>query len=109
MREKNVNDGMPFEKALEKLESIVARMEEGELTLDEMVKYYEEGNRLSKLCSTRLKSFEKKIEILSRDDGKGGQWQEFDPESGKRVSTATINTDADSQECGEDNNEDSLF
>ncbi len=106
MTEKNAKEEMPFEKALEQLENIVARMEEGELSLDDMIKYYEEGNRLSKLCAARLKSFEKKIEILSRDDGRDGQWQEFDPESGKRLSPVN---DGKAPVDGEESEEDSLF
>ena len=104
MSEKNVGSDLPFEKALEQLESIVSKMEEGELSLDEMIRYYEEGSRLSKLCAAKLQSFEKKIEILSRDDGKEGVWRDFDPESGKRLSTA-----AENPEENDDPEKDSLF
>ncbi|MBN1863414.1 MAG: exodeoxyribonuclease VII small subunit [Victivallales bacterium] len=69
---------LPFEKALERLEEIVAQMEDGKLSLDQMMKFYEEGQALSGICSARLKSIEKKIEIL-RDKGGGEKaWENFD-------------------------------
>jgi exodeoxyribonuclease VII small subunit len=53
-----------FEKSLERLEEIVARMESGELSLDDMINHFEEGSKLVKQCSTRLTEVEKKIEKL---------------------------------------------
>lgn len=101
---------MPFEKALEKLEDIVDKMEEGELPLDEMIKNFENGNKLSRHCAQKLKSFEKKIEILTREDSSGGQWDEFDPDSGKRNTTyAEPETENQSEEDSDDYEEDSLF
>ena len=43
-----------FEKALEKLEGIVANMESKKLSLDEMMKAYEEGKKLSDFCAKKL-------------------------------------------------------
>ena len=69
---------LPFEKALERLEVIVAQMEEGKLALDAMMKFFEEGQALAGICSAKLKSIEKKIEIL-RDKGGGEKaWENFD-------------------------------
>ncbi len=59
---------MKFENALEKLEEIVKKLEEGELALDDSLKMFEEGVNLSKLCSTRLDAAERKIEILMKND-----------------------------------------
>lgn len=60
-----------FEEALEKLEKIVEDLEGGELSLEESMQRYEEGIRLSKLCSKRLEEAKKKIELLVKsDDGK---------------------------------------
>ena len=62
---------LKFEEALEKLEKIVEHLEGGELSLDESMKHYEEGIRLSKLCSKRLEEAKKKIELLLKsEDGK---------------------------------------
>ncbi len=57
---------IPFEKAIEKLEKIVADLESGEVSLEEALKKYEEGVKLSQVCQERLSQAEKKIEILSR-------------------------------------------
>lgn len=56
-----------FEKDLEKLEEIVAALEEGELSLDDALKRFEEGIKLAKRCEKALSEAEKKIEILTRN------------------------------------------
>jgi len=62
---------LKFEEALGKLEKIVEDLEGGELSLEESMKRYEEGIRLSKLCSKRLEEAKKKIELLLKsEDGK---------------------------------------
>ena len=53
-----------FEKALERLEEIATAMESGDLGLEKMVAAFEEGQKLVKLCSSRLNEVEKKIEML---------------------------------------------
>ena len=53
-----------FEKALARLEEIAAEMESGELGLEKMVAAFEEGQKLVKLCSSKLNEVEKKIEML---------------------------------------------
>lgn len=60
----------PFETALKQLEEIVQRLEKGELPLEESLKLYEEGIRLSRICHSKLEEAEGKIEILLKD-GKG--------------------------------------
>jgi len=57
-----------FEKDLKKLEEIVAKLEDGDVQLEESMKLFEEGVKLSRLCSERLDKAEKKIEILTKDD-----------------------------------------
>ena len=53
-----------FEKALARLEEIAAEMEGGELGLEKMVAAFEEGQKLVKLCSSKLNEVERKIELL---------------------------------------------
>ena len=53
-----------FEKSLERLEKIAEEMESGKLGLEKMVAAFEEGQKLVKLCSSRLNEVEKKIEML---------------------------------------------
>ena len=55
-----------FEKALERLEKIVEGLEAGDLPLEEALKLYEEGVRLSRLCSEKLGQAEKKIQVLTK-------------------------------------------
>lgn len=55
-----------FEKALADLEKIVEALEGGELTLDESLKKYEDGVKLTRACQAKLQEAEKKIEILTR-------------------------------------------
>jgi len=57
---------MKFEKALEKLEKIVSDLETGQLSLDDSLKKYEEGIKLSRLCSKNLEEAQSKIEILMK-------------------------------------------
>lgn len=57
-----------FEENLKELETIVAELEKGELTLDESISKFERGIAVSKECNTKLENAEKKINILL--DGK---------------------------------------
>jgi exodeoxyribonuclease VII small subunit len=68
-----------FEDALEKLEKIVAQLEEGDISLEESLKLFEEGIRLSRFCSQKLDEAEKRVEILLKD--KDGELirEPFDP------------------------------
>jgi exodeoxyribonuclease VII small subunit len=59
--------GETFEAALKQLEEIVQRLERGELPLEESLKLYEEGIRLSRLCHAKLEEAEGKIELLMKD------------------------------------------
>lgn len=53
-----------FESALEELESIVARMDQGEQTLEASLKDFERGVRLARECQTALRRAEHKVETL---------------------------------------------
>jgi len=57
---------MKFEDAIEKLEKIVAELEEGGLPLEKSLQKFEEGIKLSRFCSKKLKEAEKKIELLTK-------------------------------------------
>lgn len=60
-----------FEKALQRLETIVTELEQGELSLDDSLRIFEEGVKLSKTCLKMLDEAERKIEILVKDkDGR---------------------------------------
>jgi exodeoxyribonuclease VII small subunit len=60
-----------FEDALARLEKIVTQLEEGEVSLDNSLKIFEEGIELSRICASKLEEAERKIEILTKTkDGK---------------------------------------
>jgi exodeoxyribonuclease VII small subunit len=54
-----------FEAAIAELESIVKRLEEGDMPLEQSLALYERGVQLSRFCHTRLEDAERRIEILS--------------------------------------------
>jgi exodeoxyribonuclease VII small subunit len=56
-----------FEAALQKLDEIVQRLEKGELPLEESLKLYEDGIRLSRICHAKLDEAEGRIELLMKD------------------------------------------
>ena len=56
-----------FEKAMDRLESIVEQMESGKLPLEDLIVSYEEGMNLVKVCQDRLTKAEQKIEIIARN------------------------------------------
>ncbi|HNR31927.1 MAG TPA: exodeoxyribonuclease VII small subunit [Candidatus Hydrogenedentes bacterium] len=56
-----------FEKDIEKLESLVAALEEGGLSLDAALKHFEEGVKLAQRCEKALTDAEKKIEMLTKN------------------------------------------
>lgn len=56
-----------FETALARLEEIVQEFEQGELPLEQSLKLFEEGIRLSRICNARLEQAERKVEILLKD------------------------------------------
>ena len=78
MIDKSDSKDIAFEKALEKLEKIVTSMEDKELPLDDMMKYFEEGKKLSDYCSKKLSEFERKIEILVGKTPSDGEWKDFE-------------------------------
>lgn len=61
---------MDFEKKLSRLEEIVVKMEKGELALEDSLKLFEEGVKLSRECHQRLSEAESKVKLLmSVEDG----------------------------------------
>ena len=66
-----------FEEALEELERLVSSMEEGELSLEDSMKAFEKGIKLTRECQTALQKAEQKVQILLNE---GGETQAFDVE-----------------------------
>jgi exodeoxyribonuclease VII small subunit len=58
-----------FEEAMKGLEAVVARLESGEAPLEETIRLFEEGMKLSEACRKRLDEADRKIELLLRKPG----------------------------------------
>jgi exodeoxyribonuclease VII small subunit len=56
-----------FELSIDQLEKIVSELESGDLSLEDSIKKFEEGMKLSKLCSKMLDETEQKILMLVKD------------------------------------------
>jgi exodeoxyribonuclease VII small subunit len=64
-------DAPPFEEALARLEQIVARLERGDLPLEQALAAFEAGVALTRRCARELEDAERRIEVLVRE---GEQW-----------------------------------
>ena len=82
--------GVKFEQAMARLEAIVGELEKGDLPLDESLKIFEEGIRLSKNCLRVLEEAERKVEVLVQD------------KNGKKQLRAFTSDDIDVPESAED-------
>ena len=56
-----------FEAALARLEEIVKELENGDVALEQSLKLFEEGIKLSRICNKRLEDAERRVEILLKD------------------------------------------
>ena len=75
--------GLLVEEAMQRLEEIVQGLEQGNLSLGDSLKVFEEGMDLAKLCTRELESAEKKVSLLVKDSG--GKYSEipFEPDGTK--------------------------
>jgi exodeoxyribonuclease VII small subunit len=62
-----VSADLSFEKALEELEALVSRMEDGKLPLEESLEAYQRGTELIKLCQAKLADAQARVAILEGD------------------------------------------
>lgn len=69
-----------FEDALNQLESIVAQLEDGDLPLEEALRLFEEGIKLSRFCSQKLNEAQKRVEVLLKGEGDELESHPFEPE-----------------------------
>ena len=60
--------GLTFEKAIQRLEEIVEKLENSNIDIDGSLKVFEEGVKLSRFCSKKLDEAEKKIELLLKSE-----------------------------------------
>jgi exodeoxyribonuclease VII small subunit len=70
---------LPFEKALQELETIVSRLERGDVPLDESIKIYERGEQLKAHCEQLLRKAELRVEVITQGaDGKAAGTKPLD-------------------------------
>jgi exodeoxyribonuclease VII small subunit len=67
--ESPVEAEVSFEEAMESLEAIVGRLENGDVPLEQAIELFQQGMKLSHLCSRKLDQVERKIEILVDENG----------------------------------------
>ena len=79
-----------FEDSLNKLEKIVSKLEDGEIPLEESLKLFEEGIRLSRLCNQKLEEAEKRVEILVKGKDGSIKPQVFDPSANSGQASEVI-------------------
>ncbi len=74
-----MTEKISFEQAMERLEKLVEELEEGGTSLEDSLKKFEEGIKLSRLCSDKLKEAQKKIEILTQNVKGEPETEPFEP------------------------------
>ena len=78
-----MSDAPDFETALKRLEEIVKKLENGDLSLDSALELFEEGIKLSRFCHTKLEQAERRVEILLKDGSGQPRAAPFEPENEK--------------------------
>ncbi|GED01184.1 exodeoxyribonuclease VII small subunit [Bacillus atrophaeus] len=69
MTEKKKDENITFEEAMKGLEGIVAKLEEGDVPLEQAITYFQEGMALSKTCHEKLQKVEKQMDFILKEDG----------------------------------------
>ena len=64
-----------FEGALEQLEELVTSMEDGELSLEDSLKAFEQGIKLTRECQAALKNAEQKVQVLLDESGESADFE----------------------------------
>jgi len=85
VRKTDNKDNPDFEKSLQRLETIVEEMENGDLSLEESMKHFEEGSKIANFCTSKLEETEKKIEILLKDHKGEEHWKPFSDQAGDDI------------------------
>jgi len=70
-----------FEASLAELEKIVSQLENGDLPLEESLKLFETGVKLSRVCRDRLTAAERRIEVLMKDGNGNLSLSDLPPDS----------------------------
>ena len=87
-----------FEAGLAALEKIVSQLERGDLPLEESLKLFEEGVRLSRECQERLSQAERRIEVLLSDTDGRPTLSAFEEDAAALNVSGTPDEEAESDE-----------
>jgi exodeoxyribonuclease VII small subunit len=71
----------PFETSLAELEEIVAKLEDGDMPLEQSLELFEKGIKLSRECRERLSNAERRIEVLMKEADGSLSTREFEPDN----------------------------
>ncbi len=63
-----MSENLTFEKSLEELENIVAKLEKEDCTLDEAIQLFEKGVKITNVCNAQLNNAKLKIDLLTGED-----------------------------------------
>lgn len=80
MARKSTTRTINFEKSLKQLETLVEKLEKGDLSLEESLKQFEQGIKLTEECRQALQNAEQKISVLSNENG---DWEVKDKDNGE--------------------------
>lgn len=73
-----MNDKMPFEDALNELETLVRQLEDGKFSLEDAIIAFEKGSKLKTICEEKLKQAQLKIEKILPSQNNILQTEKFD-------------------------------
>ncbi|NNC66738.1 MAG: exodeoxyribonuclease VII small subunit [Gammaproteobacteria bacterium] len=68
MARKTTTKAIDFEKSLKQLETLVDKLEKGDLSLEDSLMNFEQGVKLTRECQDALQTAEQKISVLSKED-----------------------------------------
>ena len=86
MARKTASKAIDFEKSLKQLETLVNKLEKGDLSLENSLKNFEDGVKLTRECRQALETAEQKIPVLSKEED---NWTEKDLDNDKDNDAAT--------------------
>lgn len=86
MARKTASKAIDFEKSLKQLETLVNKLEKGDLSLENSLKNFEDGVKLTRECRQALETAEQKISVLSKEED---NWTEKDLDNDKDNDAAT--------------------
>lgn len=66
---KDTSEDISFEEAMKALEEIVEKLEEGDVPLEKAIAYYQDGMKMSKICSDKLTNVQEKMTLIMNEQG----------------------------------------